>query len=279
MQKLFVFFVRFRVFLFFLVLQAFSLVFYLNYTVYQRSVVVEKVSFIHGGISSWVSSFKSYFNLKKRNQELLKENAKLRGVAFDSYYQLQRPSFLKGDTLYRQKFRYIPALIINAPINQRNNYFTIDVGSNQGVKKGMGVISSRGIVGIVFSVSENYSILKSILTSDINIDVIIGRKEIRGMLKWDGKTHKIGRVFGVSTDISIPKWSEVKTQGSTGIFPKGVLIGKVLSKQHMEDQSLWDINVLFHEDFTLLHSVYIIKSLEINEINRIQRSIPKIESE
>ena len=138
----------------------------------------------------------------------------------------------------------------------------------------MGVVSQNGVVGVVYKVGKQFSLVKSVLTSDINLDVIIGKNEIRGILKWNGKNPKIGSITGVSRDIVVPRWSEVRTQGATGIFPKGLLLGKVLTKRSMEDQSLWDIDVLFSEDLKNVHSVYIIRSLIMEELKLLHKDIP-----
>ncbi|MBM3164567.1 MAG: rod shape-determining protein MreC [Bacteroidetes bacterium] len=275
MQNLFAFLIRFRVFLGFLVLQTLSFLLYFQFVTYPRSVFFTGAAKITGQFLSWENDLYNYFQLSAINEALQQENAQLRGVSFDNYYQLQRPTIEKNDTLYQQSFRFIPAKVISAPVDRRNNYFTINAGNIHGIKKGMGVISDNGIVGVVFKVGENYSLIKSVLTSDINIDVIIGKKEIRGILKWNGMNPRIGSITGVSTDVNIPKWSEVRTQGSTGIFPKGLLLGKVQAKERIENQSLWDIRLLFKEDLKNVHCVYIVNSLIIDELEQLQQSVPK----
>jgi len=229
---------------------------------------------VNGSILEGKKTFYDYFLLAQTNNKLQAENAQLRSVTFDNYYKLQRPEFYKNDTLYRQSFRYISAEIIRASSQQRNNYFTINAGQFQGLKQGMGVVSQNGVVGVVYKVGKQFSLVKSVLTSDINLDVIIGKNEIRGILKWNGKNPKIGSITGVSRDIVVPRWSEVRTQGATGIFPKGLLLGKVLTKRSMEDQSLWDIDVLFSEDLKNVHSVYIIRSLIMEELKLLHKDIP-----
>lgn len=279
MQNLIDFLIRFRVFLGFLTFQILCFFLYIHFVTYPRSVFFTGAGKVTGQVLSWENALYKYLQLSKENEKLHVENALLRGVSFDNYYQLQRFNVEKNDTLYQQQFRFIPAQIISAPTGQRNNYFTINVGYLQGLKKGMGVASDKGVIGVVFKVGKKYSLIKSVLTSDINIDVIVGKNSIRGILKWNGLNPKIGSITGISTDIRVPNWSEVRTQGSTGIFPKGILLGKVKSKHRMENQSLWDIDLLFQEDLQNVHSVYVINSLVVDEIEQLQHHIPKENAE
>lgn len=274
MQNLIDFLIRFRVFLSFVAFQVLCFFLYVQFVTYPRSVYFTAASNVNGQLLTWENDLYSYLRLSKSNQQLHEENALLRGVSFDHYYQIQRAEIEKNDTVYQQSFRFFPATIISAPVNSRNNYFTINAGALQGLKKDMGVISSRGVIGVVFKVGKKYSLIKSVLTSDINIDVVVGKKEVRGILKWNGINPKIGTVTGISTDINVPKWCEVRTQGATGIFPKGILLGKVKATRRLENQSLWDIDLLFQEDLKNTHYVYVINSLIVDEIKGLQRHIP-----
>ena len=82
-----------------------------------------------------------------------------------------------------QQYEYIPGIIINSSCNKRNNFFTLNIGKKQGVKRGMGVFSDNGIVGVIHNVSDHYSVIKSVLTQSINVDVIIESSGAFGLLK------------------------------------------------------------------------------------------------
>ena len=69
-------------------------------------------------------------------------------------------------------------------MNQRNNLI-IDKGSVDGIKNEMGVISKNGIIGIVNSVSKNYSRVISILNQEIKINVRLKNNAL-GSMYWKG---------------------------------------------------------------------------------------------
>ena len=173
-----------------------------------------------------------------------------------------------------QRFEYIPGGIISSSFSRRNNYFTLNIGSNQGVKRGMGVISDKGVVGVVHNVSNYFSVIKSCLTKDINVDIMIDNSGEPGFLKWDGIDPRRGNMTGVSNDRSIKKWSKIVTRGKSGIFPRGIPVGMVEKTLPVEGQPIWDVTVLFAENYRTVQYVYVIKNILKTEQELLEESIP-----
>jgi rod shape-determining protein MreC len=275
MQNLFAFLRRFRVFIFFSALQFLCLVLYVQFVSFPKSVYLSTASTFNGKIQSVEGKLTSHFDLEENNTALRLENAQLRKRVFTNFYRVDRAKIQVNDTAYEQSFSYIPTKIINGSVIRRNNYFTIDIGKQQGIKKNMGVISPNGVVGIVFKVGDHFSLVKSVLTQDINLDVMIGVDGPRGILKWDGFHPKTGIVTGVSSDLNIKKNTRIYTLGASGIFPKGIKLGTVISKSRVEDQALWNLEVRFSEDYRTLHSAYVVHSLIRKELQTLQLEIPE----
>jgi rod shape-determining protein MreC len=143
----------------------------------------------------------------------------------------------------------------------------------------MGVFSSKGIVGIIHNVSEHYSVVKTVLTKDINIDVTIEPIGLFGFLKWDGQNPKKGSITGISNDLRIKRWSRVVTKGGSGIFPKGMPVGKVYQTKPVEGEPLWDVVIKFSEDYRTLQRVYVIRNLLLDEQKKLENQIPSDEED
>ena len=111
----------------------------------------------------------NYFNLKKKNEELLKENRKLKELHLKSNSLALYPNAFGEKRRFPFKLKEAN-VIKNSFLNQRNNLI-IDKGSVDGIENEMGVISKNGIIGIVNSVSKNYSRVISILNQEIKINV------------------------------------------------------------------------------------------------------------
>lgn len=212
------------------------------------------------------NSLTKHFNLEENNRSLQLENIKLRSKVPSFLYELKKDSISVQDTIHKQQYNYIPATIINSTTTRRNNFFTLNTGIAQGVSRGMGVFSSNGVVGIIHSSSTHFSIVKSVLTSDINIDVMIEKNGAFGLLKWDGKNPNKGEISGITNDIKITIGSNVISRGGSGIFPKGLQVGKVVGVKPIEGKSVWEIEIAFSEKYASLQNVYIIKNLFRNEM-------------
>ena len=275
MQNLFAFLRRFRVFIFFATLQFICLLLYIQFVTYPKSVFLSTASGVNGRIQRWEGGLTDHFYLEENNRKLRLENSQLRKRIFSNFYKVERKTIQVKDTTYEQEYSFIPAKIIHASSARRNNYFTINIGALQGIKKNMGVISPNGVVGIVFKVGKHFSLVKSVLTQDINLDVIVGKDGPQGILKWDGFNPRAGIVTGVSSDFPVKKNTKVYTLGASGIFPKGIKIGKIIGKSRLEDQALWKIELLFSEDYRTLQSVYVINSLLLKELQDLQLEIPE----
>ena len=53
--------------------------------------------------------------------------------------------------------------------------------------------------------SKYFSLVKTVLSENSNIDVEIQPSGLNGLLKWDGKDPQRGSVIGISSDIKLAK--------------------------------------------------------------------------
>jgi len=274
MRNFIAFFQRFRIFILFSLLQVVALSTYVSYLQYPRSQYVTTANSVSASMLRQQNNITKYLNLPQSNIDLQRENILLRKQIRQSLYKYERGKISINDTTYEQQYTFINATLVNSTVTKMNNYFTIDAGKAQGVFRGMGVFSDKGVVGVIHQSSEHYSIVKSVLTKDINIDILIEPAGLFGLLKWDGRSPRYGSLIGISNDIKIKKWSRVVTRGGSGIFPKGIPVGKVAETKPIEGEPLWDVRILFSENFRTLQSVYVVKNLFRKEQQEIERNIP-----
>lgn len=260
--------------MFFAILQGLALYSYFTYLSFPRSQYLTSASVVNGKILEVKNDVTKHFNLTYNNSKLQQENIALRKRLPQSFMPIQTSTYKIDDTLYHQQYEYIAATVINSTFDKRNNYFTLNVGSAEGVERDMGVFSEKGIVGIVHNVSEHYAVVKSVLTEAINVDVMIESSGAFGLLKWNGKSARIGSVSGISNDMKVKRWSNVVTRGGSGIFPRGLKVGIVSQYTPVEGKPLWDISVLFSEDYRKIQRVYVVKNLLKTEQKKLESLIP-----
>ncbi len=261
----------------FVLLQILALSTYFTYLKFPRSQYLTSASQVSASLLEVRNSFTKHWNLGKSNEDLQKENIRLRKDIPSSFMRIDNKWVKVKDSLYEQQYEYTAAQVINSTVQKRNNYFTINIGRKQGIKIGQGVFSDKGIVGIIHNTSEHYAVVKSVLTADINIDVIIEPSGAFGLLKWNGKDPRRGSINGISNDMKIKKWSKVVTRGGSGNFPRGLMVGKIEKLEPIEGKPLWEVTFIYSENYRSLQNVYVIKNLLRKEQQDLENLIPEEE--
>lgn len=274
MRNLIAFFKRFRIFLFFVLLQGIAISTYFTYLSFPRSQYLTTASNVTGQFYTYSNNVTKHFQLAYNNRKLQYENIQLRRKSPKNLVKITSKVVSIDDTIYHQQYDYIPGVVINSTVGKGNNYFTLNIGWRNGVHKGMGVISNNGVVGIVHTVSEHFTVVKSVLTSDINIDVMVESNGIYGLLKWDGKSPRIGKISSISNDLPLKKWSKIVTRGGSGIFPRGLTVGKIMDIKSVEGKPLWDVSIYYSENYRKIQNVYVVKNLLLKEQIKIESLIP-----
>lgn len=270
MRNLFIFLKRFQIFLVFAVLQAVALTIHFSHQSYPRARFTSTAGEFSGRIVAMRHAVTKHFSLSNANVLLQEENVELRRQMPMSYIPLQSGMTKINDTLYRQQYLYVPATVLNSTHDKLNNYLTINAGSFQGVQRGMGVFSSSGAVGYVFAVSEHFSLVKTILSENINMDVFMTNTGAFGLLKWDGKNPKEAYITGVANDIELEIGDVVATRGTRGLFPRGIQIGRVSALNVVEGDPMWDVRVNLAVDFRKINHVYVIQNLLKQEQDNLE---------
>lgn len=145
--------------------------------------------------------------------------------------------------------------IINATVISRNrdywfNTLTINKGSGDGIDLDMAVIDSDGLIGRISLVTNNTSVVKLITTNDAKnkISAVIKNndRDIYGII--DGYDNKNNLLHLIVDDIDIIKNSKVETTGMGGVFPRGILIGKVFDVIKKDDEVTNVVRVTLNSD-------------------------------
>lgn len=261
MRNLFRFLRKFRDFLIFIVLQIIVLGYFFNSKNYHKAKLFNSSSSLIGWFMEKKHNITRHFDLAEANEELMNEAAYLRSMMPESFYQLQGSIVYVNDTLYKQQYEYTPAEVLNSTSTKRDNYFTINKGRLVGVKEGMGVMSSQGIIGFVFDVSDHFATVKTILSENINIPVKLKKNNEHWLLKWDGKDNSYAQVNGVNRDIDIEVGDTIVTRGGKGMFPAGIDVGVVSDLISKDGKQTWDVNIKLSVNFNAVYNVYIVRNL------------------
>ncbi len=271
MRNLIAFLKRFQIFLVFAMLQIIALTIHFTFQNYPRARFMNSAGQITGKAMEFKHAFTKHFNLSEANIRLQEENIELRRQLPMSFIPLQSGMVKINDTLYRQQFEYVPATVLNSTYDKQNNFLTLNVGGFQGVEIGMGVFNGEGAVGYIFEVSEHFCLVKTLLSDNVNLDVFLPNGAF-GLLKWNGKSSTEVYITGIANDIDLNVGDEVRTRGTRGLFPRGILVGTVSSFEVVEGDPLWDLRIKLAVDFRKIADAYVIKNLYKAEFDNLEIS-------
>lgn len=133
----------------------------------------------------------------------------------------------------------------------------IDQGKAQGVKIGLPVLAPEGIVGRVVEVYPQYAKVMLIVDRKSGGDAMVQRTRVRGILQGRGGNR-------CSFDF-VPKTADVQVgdlilaSGLAGIYPKGLVFGKVTKADKNSPGVFQKIEVTPTVDLSSLEEVLVIK--------------------
>ena len=271
MQNLLRFFYVYRAFFVFLLLETYCLYHIVTNKSYHKSTYLNATQAWSSGIYTFFDDLSQYLNLSNENNNLAEENAILRKhlEAFLSVDEL--PMGLVTDSLLQNKFEVIPAKVINNPVNLIDNYFTINKGKEDGVKERMGVITNKGVVGVVKDVSEHFSIAMSLMNTQLRVPAKIKGQYQFGYVQWNGDNINETQLWNISNYLDVKKGDTVTSTSSSHKFPENTKIGVVKDIVSVKGKPYYDINVVLTNDIQQLHYVYLIE----NKFKKEQKKLEK----
>lgn len=274
MRNLFFFIYKYHVFFLFFILEVLAFVILYRFNNYQKASFLNYTSWIASNFYNSVNNTQEYFNLRRVNDSLQLENARLRTQQLNSYYKNNVSLTTINDTVYKQQYRYIAAQVVNNSVIKRNNFITLNRGHDHGIRRDMGVISESGVVGIVMNVSSRYCTVLSLLNSHCNISAKLQKNGAFGAVRWDGGDPRIARLLDVNKHVPVKEGDLVVTSNFSTIFPEGLPIGKVREQSLDAGDNFHTIRIDLFTDFSTVSTVYVIENLLKYEQQTLEERTP-----
>lgn len=209
---------------------------------------------------------RSHFQLERLNRELQAENARLqerlRAYELREVAQEELDRLVTQDTL---NYRYTPATVVKMSRNRTRNYIILNKGSEDGIRPQSGIISDRGVVGIVEAVDRHYAYGLTLMNPEMSVGARLGRTDIVAPLSWDGRGTGRAILRDLPPHYEITPGDTVRTSGYSTIFPPGLPIG-VTGDARLVDGSTLQVEVFLFQDFAALRYVTVVENLERTEI-------------
>ncbi|ODU58109.1 MAG: rod shape-determining protein MreC [Clostridium sp. SCN 57-10] len=190
-----------------------------------------------GAAADAVTDFFGYFH---RYDELKAENEALRAKLTEyEHAQLDYDLAISENELLRdmlklnrrhKDFVCEPCKVVSASGGQYRSSFTIDRGSLAGIEVGDSVVTNEGLVGYVSEVGLSYAQVLTVLDVSVKVGATVSRT--REAVVAEGDLTLLGegkfKLSYLKNDADVKPGDLVETSGYGGMYPKGLLLGRVL---------------------------------------------------
>lgn len=254
------------------------------------SVKREKVSIVENGVGSTLNTLQfgvskvgnsikgslsflfNFTTVKKENEELKKENDKLQNELVEYNSALSENQTLRDDLNFknqRSEYDYLGCNVIGKSGGNFLDGFIIDKGQKDNIKKGMIVVTSKGLVGQVTSTASNWSIIQSISNENIAVSGMVETaNETNGIIKGykDENNKLLAKLYYLPLDSNIKKGDVILTSGFGNLYPKGIRIGEVIDIEEDQGKIMKNAIIQPYVDFNKLQQVLIVIPKDIRDI-------------
>lgn len=271
MQQIINFFSQNKNFLIFACLFVVSVLLTIQSHNYHSDKFLSSTNALTGGIYSFKTNLTTYFTLGSENEKLIRENLRLH----QELKNLREFSTeVLPDSAEHSKYTFHSARIIDNNYSGTKNYLTINKGSRDGLVPDMGVISDKGLVGILGKVSKKYALVQSILNTNSKINAKLSGSGHFGTLTWNTGDPNVVELIDIPRIARVKKGDTVVTGGRSIIFPEGILIGTVLDyKPDANDDNYYRLRIQLSNDMTNLQFVYLIENNDKEEILELEKNM------
>lgn len=261
----------------FVLLEVISIILLFRFNSYQGSVFFSSANAVVGKVYEWDSAVRTFFSLTKVNQQLTTRNLYLEQTVerLSKLVAVQRKdtnAVEREQKAILKDYKLIPAKVISNSLDRADNLMTINKGSADGVRKDMGVTSGMGVVGVVYMVSEHYSVILPVLNTKSNISVAIRKRGYYGHLSWTGGASDRAYMVDVPRHAHFRIGDVIITSGYSSIFPPGILVGQVLHVYNSPDGLSYRVQVKLSTDFSCLRDVCVIDNTVVEERINLMRA-------
>ena len=212
------------------------------------------LTYLKNKITGNNSFFSDVEHLKAENEDLKKKNSELEQSLREYEILKAENETLKEYVNLKDKYKEystVPGYVINRDISNYSNTIIINVGKNDGIEPNMTVISDRGLVGHILSVTDTTAKVQTIIDTASSVSstmsttrdtiIVSGTLDDKSMLK-----------------ATLVQGDNVETSGLGGIYPKGIHIGTI--SQIVNTKNITDRYAMINPavDFSKLETVLVI---------------------
>jgi rod shape-determining protein MreC len=200
-------------------------------------------------------------SLRQQNAVLEAENSRLQGQVIQLQQELKDTEVLYALLQFarsRPEDSYIAAAVIGRDPSPFLRYIMINKGSDDGLLKGMPVVTGQGLVGRVDAVISNAARVQLINDPGAAVNVQLSNSRTEAILS--GSVTGEVQLEMVPLEITLQPGDVVLTSALGGGYPAGILVGQVTGIRRVETELFQAASVQPAVDFASLRAVLVVSS-------------------
>lgn len=277
MHKLFEFIRTVYVAVLFLLFEAVALATYARSTPYTEARLLARSNRVVGGVQGVFAGVRRFCSLGSENRELLGRVAVLESelARYREAEAKERLASYLADGADKGPYTFSTARVVSNRINTPRNYLVLDRGLQDGLLRGMAVLSPGGaMVGYVVYVSKHYAVALSVLNTEFRASgKLVQGGDYFGSIEWDGADSRRLRMRELSKYADIRMGDEVVSTGFSQYFPEGILIGTVDGFELDATKTSYEVSVRLAVDMTALGDVILVRNRDLEEVQSLEAKL------
>ena len=215
-----------------------------------RAITVTAASILEEPVSNvrvYRNALKTNAYLQQQNILLQDELSKLRSIEKENQ---ELKSLLRLEESYNYPLQI--TRVVTKQLNTLNNSLSVNVGSNEGIQRGMPLINSDGLIGKVILSASNYSQVMPLFHPLFRVSAQIQGSKANGIITWDISSPSYLIMDFVPKTVPIDTGMVIQTSGLGNEFPAGIPIGQVVDYRSQEGTNTQQLKI---EPFSKLNEV------------------------
>jgi rod shape-determining protein MreC len=238
-----------------------------------------------------------YFSLREQADSLHRDNARLMAQWFNARdVQLPGRDTVRGDSavrpstilfdslvtndslrnrMVRPAYEVIPARAVGNSVHNTNNWVIINRGSTDQVRPNSGVITTDGLVGIVYHVDPEFSLVMSLLHRQTKISAALKNQQALASLVWEGGDPGVMSLKFIPKHVKVQAGDPVVTSGYSDMFPRGLPIGMVEGEVTGDPENPYYLvaRVRLSQDLARTDQVYVVNNIFSEALENLRARI------
>lgn len=214
----------------------------------------------------------NYQEVKAENEALRAENHELKNKVMEYDVLLKENERFRSVWDFqaqRDEYTYVGCDIIGKSGNDWLDGFIINKGSNDNLQKGMVVITGEGLAGQINTVGKNWAIVQTLINENIAVAALVNSTRdsdciVKGYR--DNENELLAKLNYLSIDSEIQIGDTVTTSGLGGVYPKDLIIGKVINIDEDKSKLLKSALIQPAVDFKRLEEIFVVIPKETRNI-------------